>query len=33
MILGYDKGKENGGHFGKWTIWKQRNKITYQNIL
>jgi hypothetical protein len=37
MILGYDKGTENGVILGniliyvaKWTIWKQRNKIKYQ---
>jgi hypothetical protein len=40
MILGYDKGTEKGIILGniliyvtKWTIWKQRNKIKYQNIL
>ena len=40
MILGYDKGTEEGVMWGKytyyvakWTIWKQRNKIKYQNIL
>ena len=40
MILGYDKGTEKGVILGniliyvaKWTIWKQRNKIKYQNIL
>jgi hypothetical protein len=40
MILGYDKGTEEGVIWGKytyyvakWTIWKQRNKIKYQNIL
>jgi hypothetical protein len=40
MILGYDKGTEKGVIWGniliyvaKWTIWKQRNKIKYQNII
>ena len=40
MILGYDKGTEKGVILGniliyvaKWTIWKQRNKIKYQNII
>jgi hypothetical protein len=40
MILGYDKGTEKGVILGniliyvaKWTIWKQRNEIKYQNIL
>jgi hypothetical protein len=40
MILGYEKGTEKGVILGnmliyvaKWTIWKQRNKIKYQNIL
>jgi hypothetical protein len=40
MILGYDKGTEKGIILGnillyvaKWTIWKQRNKIKYQNII
>ena len=40
MILGYDKGTEEGVirgkytyYVAKWTIWKQRNKIKYQNIL
>ena len=40
MILSYDKGTEKGILLGniliyvaKWTIWKQRNKIKYQNIL
>jgi len=40
MILSYNKGKEKGIFLGnmliyvaKWTIWKQRNKIKYQNIL
>jgi hypothetical protein len=40
MILGYDKGTENGVILGniliyvaKWTIWKQRNKVKYQNII
>jgi hypothetical protein len=42
MILSYDKGTENGVILGnilvhvyivKWTIWKQRNKIKYQNII
>jgi hypothetical protein len=40
MILGYDKGTEKGVILGniliyvaKWTIWKQRNKTKYQNII
>ena len=40
MILGYDKGTEKGVILGniliyvaKWTIWKQRNKVKYQNII
>ena len=40
MILGYDKGIEKGVILGniliyvaKWTIWKQRNKVKYQNII
>jgi len=42
MILGnsYDKGTEKGVilgniiiYVGKWTIWKQRNKVKFQNIL
>ena len=40
LILSYNKGKEKGILLGnmliyvaKWTIWKQRNKIKYQNIL
>ena len=40
MILGYDKGTEKGVILGKmlifvakWTIWKQRNKIKYQNFV
>jgi hypothetical protein len=40
MILGYDKGTEKGVilanilvYVTKWTIWKQRNKIKYQNII
>ena len=40
MILGYDKGTEKGVIWGniliyvaKWTIWKQINKIKYQNII
>ena len=40
MILGYDKGTEKGIILGnkliyvaKWTTWKQRNKIKYQNII
>jgi hypothetical protein len=38
--LGYDKGTEKGEiggnlliYVAKRTIWKQRNKIKYQNIL
>ena len=40
MILDYDKGTEKGVILGniliyvaKWTIWKQRNKTKYQNII
>jgi hypothetical protein len=40
MILGYDKGIENGVIYGyiliyvaKWRIWKLRHNIKYQNIL
>ena len=40
MILSYNKGKEKGILLGnmlifvaKWAIWKQRNKIKYQNRL
>jgi hypothetical protein len=40
MALGYDKGTEKGVILGniliyvaKWTIWTQRNKIKYQNII
>ena len=40
MVLCHDKGTEKGVSFGnmliyvaKWTIWKQRNKIAYQNIV
>jgi hypothetical protein len=40
LILSYNKGKEKGILLGnmlifvaKWKIWKQRNKIKYQNIL
>ena len=40
MILGYDRGTEKGVilaniliYVAKWTIWKQRNKVKYQNII